>query len=455
MAEQTIVVEEREKRVKLNSWKSTAIKDPNLVIKRWIWAYFLLLIFEGALRKWVLPGLSTPLLVIRDPIAIYIIYLVWQKGLLPKTIYLWGMVIIALISCIATMTVGHGSLPVTIFGARILLFHFPLMFAMGRIFNQDDVIKLGRFVLWLSIPMIVLIALQFYSPQSAFVNRGVGGDTAGAGFSGAMGFFRPPGTFSFTNGNSLFFGFLAPFVIWFWLNSKHINKIVLILASGALMASVPFSISRSLLGTIGVSGIFAFLATIRNGKYASKMIMAGIALGITLMILSQISVFQTAINAFSSRFESASKYEGGVSGSFFGRYIGGYLQPFKDLDQQPFFGYGIGMGTSAGSQLLTGKVSYLIAEDEWGRLVGEMGPLLGLGAILIRIGFCVMVFVLGYKKMAAGDLLPWMLISFGLLIVLKGQWAQPTSLGFSTLLGGLILGSLRNSEDVPLDVNKV
>jgi hypothetical protein len=33
------------------------------------WVYFWLIIFEGAIRKWLLPGLSTPLLVIRDPIA--------------------------------------------------------------------------------------------------------------------------------------------------------------------------------------------------------------------------------------------------------------------------------------------------------------------------------------------------------------------------------------------------
>ena len=35
-----------------------------------IWLYLLLWIFEGALRKWILPSLATPLLVVRDPIAI-------------------------------------------------------------------------------------------------------------------------------------------------------------------------------------------------------------------------------------------------------------------------------------------------------------------------------------------------------------------------------------------------
>jgi hypothetical protein len=42
-------------------------------LKKGIWLYFLLLIFEGALRKW-LPFCLTPLLVIRDPLAIYLLF---------------------------------------------------------------------------------------------------------------------------------------------------------------------------------------------------------------------------------------------------------------------------------------------------------------------------------------------------------------------------------------------
>ena len=40
------------------------------LLKKLFWAYFLLLIFEGALRKWVMPQLSAPLLLIRDPLAL-------------------------------------------------------------------------------------------------------------------------------------------------------------------------------------------------------------------------------------------------------------------------------------------------------------------------------------------------------------------------------------------------
>ena len=48
--------------------------EPNYKsLKIAIWLYFLLWIFEGALRRWILPSLATPLLVVRDPIAIFII----------------------------------------------------------------------------------------------------------------------------------------------------------------------------------------------------------------------------------------------------------------------------------------------------------------------------------------------------------------------------------------------
>ena len=46
-------------------------------IRHLLWIYFLLLIFEGALRKWVVPGLSSPLLLVREPIALLALWLGW------------------------------------------------------------------------------------------------------------------------------------------------------------------------------------------------------------------------------------------------------------------------------------------------------------------------------------------------------------------------------------------
>lgn len=218
--------------------RSVVAADPNQLLKRGIWAYLLLLIFEGALRRWVLPGLATPLLVVRDPLALWLIVLTWRRGLLPANPYMTATVSVSIIGIITALLLGHGNLTVAIYGSRILLLHFPMIFVIGRVFNRTDVVKMGAALVWLTAPMALLIAVQFYSPQSAWVNRGVGGDMAGAGFDGAMGFFRPPATFSFTNGTHLFFGIAACFIFYFWLHSKAINRVALLAATVGLLLSL-------------------------------------------------------------------------------------------------------------------------------------------------------------------------------------------------------------------------
>lgn len=418
--------------------------DPNRRIKQAIWLYFLLLIFEGGLRKWVLPGLATPLLIVRDPIAIWLIYATWRKGLLPANIYQTVVIIIGIVAIFTALLFGHGSLAVALYGARILLFHFPLMFVIGRIFTRADVVQMGKALIWISIPMAVLITMQFYSPQSALVNRGVGGDMAGGGFDGAMGFFRPPGTFSFTNGVHLFFGLVACFVCYFWINSENVNKLALTAATVGLLAAIPFSISRSLLMYVAVAFLFGAMGMVRKPEYVGRIIVM-VLLGVALMaVLSQFSFLQTPIKAFTSRFESASDVEGGLQGSLGTRYLGGMIEAVAGSSQQPFFGYGLGMGTNAGNKLLTGDTTgYLISEGEWGRLIGEMGPLMGLTVIFIRLSLCIKITAAAYRRLTQNDLLPWILLGYTLLTIPQAQWAQPTTLGFSTLIGGLILAAMR------------
>jgi hypothetical protein len=420
-------------------------EDQYSLLKKGIWLYFLLIIFEGALRKWFLPMLATPLLVVRDPIALWLVLTTWRKGLLPANIYLKLMIVIGIVSIFTATLLGHGSLPVAIYGARIIMLHFPLMFVIGRLFTREDVVQLGKSMMWLSIPMAFLIFMQFYSPQSAWVNRGVGGDVAGAGFDGANGYFRPPATFSFTIGTHLFFSFASCFIFYFWLNPKQINKLILIGATGALVAAIPLSISRSLLFYVLVTLLFTIIAISRKPEYLGKMVVVGIGGLLLMIVLSKAGFFQTATDAFLARFSNASKAEGGLKGTLGDRYFGGMFSAISENTQIPFFGYGTGMGTNVGAMLLTGKSTFLIAEAEWGRIIGEVGLLMGLGIILVRLGICIKFAIACYRKLAKGDLLPWLLLSYGLLIIPQGQWAQPTYLGFSTLIGGLIIASLRES----------
>jgi hypothetical protein len=433
---------------------SSTQKDPYQNLKRAVWIYFFLLLFEGALRKWFLPSLNTPLMLVRDPVGIWLLYKAIQYNIFPINMYVIPMIVVSIISFNTTLMFGHQNIFVALYGLRILLIYFPLMFVIGKIFNKQDVIKVGIAMMWISIPMIVLLALQFYSPQSAWVNRGVGGDIAGGGFNGgAMGFFRPPGTFSFTSGNVYFWSLLVPYIFYFWLVPQKINRFLLIGASIALLVSIPLSISRTLLFQVLTTFLFAAVIMIRKPKYLGRMVIAICGMFFLFFVVKQFSGFQTGTEAFTHRFTTANKAEGGIEGVVFDRFLGGLTGPIIHSNGIPFFGHGLGMGTNVGSQLLTGKLSYLIAEGEWGRLIGEMGIILGLSAIFIRSAFVFTTMLTAFKRLKYGNMLPWFLLSYGMLTILLTQWAQPTSLGFSSLIGGLILASLKKEDDSILKNN--
>lgn len=430
---------------KIINTKSVSSRNSDLLqIKKGIWLYIFLLIFEGALRKWVLPGMSNVLLIVRDPVAIYLLLMAIKKGWFNTNMYMIAMTIISVLSFLAALIFGHGNMEVAIFGLRITLLHFPLLFVIGKAFDANDVLKLGKIFLWLALPMMLLNALQFYTPQSSWFNRGVGGDTEGAGFGGAMGFYRPPGTFSFTNGNVFFWSLVGVFLIYLWLNRKQVNKWLLYSASIALFGAISFAISRTLVFQLALTVAFALFALASKPRYLTNAIIALVAFAVVFVIFSQVEIFSTGIDAFESRFVDATEAEGdgSVSKGVFDRFIlGGMVSVLTEGVEFPFFGYGLGMGTNAGAKILTGNSTFLISEGEWGRLLGECGFLLGLGMIIIRVALTISLMRKAYHALQRANILPWLILSVASVSIFQGQWAQPTSLGFAVLLGGLVIAA--------------
>ena len=416
--------------------------DPNADIKKAIWLYFLLIIFEGAIRKWVLPGFATPLLIIRDPVAFYILFKAIQKNLLINTPQLFWMMIIGFFGVVTAMLFGHGNFIVAIFGARILLLHFPVIYIMGRVMRPEDVKKMGVIFMTIMIPMTLIVALQFFSPQSTWINRGIGGDLAGGGYNGgANGFLRPPGTFSFTTGLGQFYGLGGCFVFYYLLNPKEINKLILLAATVSFLAAIPLCISRSVLIQAGLSLIFALVGAVRNPKLIGTTIGATMMLVIVFFALQRVTFFTTASNAFQTRIEAASGSEKEVNTQAIDRYLGGMIEALGNINSTGFWGLGLGMGSNVGSQLLEGKVTFLITEAELGRWIGELGPIMGLAVIFIRLKLALNMLATSFKRLKTGDLLPWILMSFGFVGISQGNWSQPTSLGFCILAGGFIAAS--------------
>jgi len=419
-----------------------------------IWLYLLLWIFEGALRKWILPSLATPLLVVRDPIAIYIIIRALYLNYKFLNTYTVAGVIFTLFGLAITLTFGHGNLFVGLYGARIMLLHFPLIFIIGQVFTKEDVLKMGRFLLVMNILMTLVVYFQYISPQTAFINIGIGGEGS-AGFSGAMGYSRPPGTFSFTSGLVIFYAAVSVFVFYFWLSKDYCSKILLYTSTITLIIALPLTISRGAVVGVLIVGLFAIIASVTTFKMVFKLVFIGVVFYFLIIILQQYStIFSLSTEVFMHRVDAANKSTagGGFKDSIGLRMLNDLIDPIVNLFKQPLFVGNLGMGTNAGAQMLSGKIKFLVAEGEFGRLAGEQGIVFGGGLIVLRIFLAISIAIKSLRLPKEEKILPFIICGSACVAIIQGQWAQPSVLGYSIIMAGLVMASLKKDE-IPLQKN--
>lgn len=426
----------------LNNLSLQYTKDKTKTIKKLIWVYILLLFFEGALRKWILPSLSEPLLIIRDPFALLIILKAISLNVLKPNPLLSGFILIGIISFIAAILFGHQNIMVATYGVRPILLHFPLIFIIGNVFSRKDVQKVGVFLLYLLIPMTIITVIQFYSPQSSFINHGVGNTLEGAGFGGAMGYFRPPGTFSFINGLSLFYGLSASFVFYFLFQRGFISKWLVLISALCLLLAIPFTISRMVFFQTLLCFLFSFIFIFKNPKYIFSILLVGISTVLLFIYMQTSETFSIGIDAFMSRLQSANESEGGIQGTLIDRMFGTLFSSIENAFDESLWGTGIGANTNVGLKILGANESVIISDFEWSRTINEMGALLGVFFLFTRVMLTFKLVKGAIKNNRKKYYLTWMLLSFSLLQMFQGQIAQPTSIGFIVLSAGLSLATI-------------
>ncbi|WP_291153584.1 hypothetical protein [Flavobacterium sp. UBA7680] len=419
--------------------KEQDLEQSYKTLKIAIWLYFLLWVFEGALRKWILPSLATPLLIVRDPIAIFIIIRAFYLDVKFINGYVVLSAIFTLLGLAITLTFGHGNLFVGLYGARIMLIHFPLIFIIGAVFKKEDVLKMGRVMLATNILMTIIIYLQFTSPQTAYINTGLGGEGS-AGFDGAMGYFRPSGTFSFTTGLSAYYILVSVFVFYFWLSKEACSKLLLISSTIALIIALPLTVSRTAVLGVLLVGFFAFAGSTTSVKSLIRLISTVLVIVVLFMVLQKTtSIFNLGTQVFMSRVDTAKGQEGG---SIVMRTISGFTEPITTLLKAPLFEGNLGMGTNAGAQLLTGQRKFLVSEGELNRVGGEQGLILGGGLVVLRLVLAFGLFFSSIKLPGNYKLLPLTFCGTALFLITQGQWAQPSMLGCAVLATGLLLAGM-------------
>lgn len=410
---------------------------PSTALKRMIWLYFWLLFLEGILRKWVFPQYSDILFVVRDPVVVGIYLCAIQAGFFPARPALVMVLIMAVAALL--FAVSSEALPlVVLFGLRVNFLHLPLVFVMGAVLDRDDVLRFGRWVMGLAIPVLVLMLIQFNSESDAVVNAGASGESAQ--LIGALGHIRPAGPFSFTAGIVMYFGLTAAFVLNGWLSVGDRTRFLAGLATVATVVAVPVSISRSLLFTLLTGVMLALVGLVREPRRIATLVGPLVVVALLVATITDTEYGE----AFAWRWTAAETSGGGdFQSNIVARLLDGYLSPFRVAVDAPLLGRGIGLGTVAGARLMTGQHTFLLAEDELTRCILELGPVLGFAFVGWRFWLAGHLLWLGWRKLTRhGDILPWLLAGGSVLGLCSAQWGPATTLGFSVFGAGLALAAL-------------
>lgn len=423
----------------------SAYREPRQLIwlKRWIWIYFWLLIFEGALRKWIFPSLTAPLLIVRDPVVLIIYFQAARCGKFSSKV-MWPVAVLALVIlplAVAQVVLGINPLLVALYGLRSYLLHLPLVLVMAETLTAADIRRFGRWLLLLSIPMAALVMAQYYAPIDSWLNAGAG---EGAGqILSAGGHVRPAGTFSYGAGAQFYVILTIAFILYTMTRKQVYPRWLIWLSSLAMIVTVPALGSRTVIFSLAVIALFLAVASLRSAAGIARLAKISVFLLAIALLVSQLPFFTDASATMMTRFSQASHSEGGIQDVLELRILGVFENGFESAGVTNWLGQGIGLGSNFAAVVTTGAKGFLLAEMEWERIILEFGPICGLFFLGFRVIAAVYISVESTKKLLRNDALAWLLLPAVVPPLLFNSMEQPTYLGFAILNAGICLAASR------------
>ena len=409
-------------------------------IRALIWIYFFFLIFEGFLRM-VLPPLSNVLIVVRDPFLL-VAYVVAQiSGVFPWNRFVTLLWFLGLVAMVLGFLEWPQAPVMVLYGFRVAFLHAPLIFLIPRVMDDEDVLRFGRCFLVLAAPMALLMAAQFVGGPDSWLNRGL--DNQFKQIGAAEGKIRAPGTFTYALGPALFYAFTTAFLLIGQFRTRAFPKPLILVAAVGTCVALAISISRLALAQVAIVVLIGFIAILLTRPTALVgYFRFAIFVAATLVIAMQLPVFSEGTRVFSTRFEQASDTEGGTEG-FFERLTWDFKQAYVSMTDAEPTGAGLGTGSNVGAALLFGRRGFLLAENEWPRVIRELGPFMGGMVLLMRVGLVIWLGVKALGMARKGVMLPILLFGACAPSIFNGVWSQPTALGFAVIGGGLCLASMK------------
>jgi hypothetical protein len=397
---------------------------------------YILLILEGALRKWAFPEFSQLLYFVRDPFVALVYAMAIASGNWPRSSpWLAGALALTLLGAIVAvlqLALGFGNpqspIIFAVYGLRNYFFYIPLAFVIAATFRLEDLVRVASITLVLVTASACLVILQFYSSIDSPINVGSSDNPLlqfrGLGVTGNI--TRPMGFFTSDVGQKhlMLTSFAIVLAGWFGVFPRRPSlRVTLPLGTVAVLACLAFSGSRGAVLGAALVLAAAFFVLVRGDSGASR--------GRLVLVLTSVAVlgvalgglfFADGIAAFVDRWNTADAVEStAFTGGIFGRAMYGFIDFTRLLGSTPLLGYGIGMGGNAGWMFIAksgGSAAGLGAETDWARHMVDLGPILGMGFLVFRIG---LVTAVARQVLLSRNLLATLLFGYVAYELLLGQ----------------------------------
>lgn len=430
------------------------------LLVRLVFLLYLLLIFEGSLRKWVLPEFSRYIFFIRDPVLLAIYALATVHGLWPRR-QPWlaaaiGMAVLGLLLALVQSAAGGASehrLVLTVHGVRSYFLYLPLAFVIGAQFQRDDLHRLYRLTLWLAVPIAVLVALQFFAHPGAPINVGIASDEAlqFKGLTATVERTRPMGPFASGAGQQQFVATAWGIVLGGLLLAARARWMPLpwlLFCAAAVLVCIGFSGSRGTVGQCGIATAFALLLGLVGRGAAIKtraLVWTGVLIGLAIALYPVL--LPEGHLALTQRWTAAAKVEE-AGGGLLGRSLYGLIDFVRLVDEVPILGYGLGFGSNASITLgavVDGIQPGTLVETDFARHMVDLGPVFGIAYIGFRLLLAAWVFAIAWRATRrSADPMPMLLVSYvGSLLVMNQITGQGAINGYCWLFTGVLIAACR------------
>ena len=415
-------------------------------MKLWKWLvglFFLLVIVDGALRKWVLPGQSQLLFVLKDAVLWggFLAYATWRSPTqLPKPlrrtwvpVLLVGYIALVLVQA---FNLRQPNLMVSALGLKAHLAFLPLVVLMPAIIAETTerraIRLLWYYTLLVVLPLAALSVYQFYQPPSAWINQYVREMETIATVAGHV---RVISTFSYVGSHTAYLTFNAFLGIGILLAGLRYRRRNLLLLGGLLFGAtvvvLPMAGSRSPIVIIAVA--VAVLLSVVESRHtgALRALAVLLVLGVVVVQVTGLGEGWTALA------ERAT--EAGVENTE-SRIENVFLSPLYGIERGGLLGYGAGSAHQAAPRFVSGAFTHTwlpegYIESPLARQIVELGT---LGWLLLTT-LKMLLLYLAYQTIQRGQRVLEIIVGVAAFCMLLAQLPFPVI--YNVVAGAFYWGS--------------